>query len=126
MSFRVILVLISLILISCSKQEINYEPSKKADPYKIYAEAHKAFEKGDLFYAHKKFSEAELNFTKIELAAKSSIMSSYSLYGINFYSEALENLDSYLKKYPVDKNIAYAHYLIAIIYYEQISDEKKI
>ena len=125
MSFRVILVLISLILISCSKQEINYEPSKKADPYKIYAEAHKAFEKGDLFYAHKKFSEAELNFTNIELAAKSSIMSSYSLYGINFYSEALENLDSYLKKYPVDKNIAYAHYLIAIIYYEQISDEKK-
>ena len=95
MSFRVILVLISLILISCSKQEVNYEPSKKTDPYKIYAEAHKAFEKGDLFYAHKKFSEAELNFTKIELAAKSSIMSSYSLYGINFYDEALENLDSY-------------------------------
>ena len=125
MSFRVILVLISLILISCSKQEVNYEPSKKTDPYKIYAEAYEAFEKGDLFYAHKKFSEAELNFTNIELAAKSSIMSSYSLYGINFYSEALENLDSYLKKYPVDKNIAYAHYLIAIIYYEQISDEKK-
>ena len=49
MSFRVILVLISLILISCSKQEINYEPSKKADPYKIYAEAYEAFEKGDLF-----------------------------------------------------------------------------
>ena len=52
-------------------------------------------------------------------------MSSYSLYGINFYDEALESLNSYLRKYPVDKNIAYAHYLIAIIYYEQISDEKK-
>ena len=52
-------------------------------------------------------------------------MSSYSLYGINFYSEALGNLDRFLKKYPADKNILYAHYLIAIIHYEQITDEKK-
>ena len=52
-------------------------------------------------------------------------MTSYSLYGINFYDEALENLKRYIKKYPGDKNIIYAHYLNAIIYYEQISDEKK-
>ena len=78
------------------------------------------------FYASKKFSEAELNFTDINLAAKSAIMSSFSLYGINFYTEALENLERYLKKYPADKNVIYAHYLISIIYFEQISDEKKI
>ena len=77
------------------------------------------------FYASKKFSEAELNFTDINLAAKSAIMSSFSLYGINFYTEALENLERYLKKYPADKNVIYAHYLISIIYFEQISDEKK-
>ena len=52
-------------------------------------------------------------------------MCSYSLYGINFYSEALVNLENYLKKYPADTNVVYAHYLIAIINYEQISDEKK-
>ena len=52
-------------------------------------------------------------------------MSSYALYGINFYSEAFDNLKRYLKKYPGDKNVIYAHYLIAIIHYEQISDEKK-
>ena len=69
--------------------------------------------------------EAKLNFEKVEFAAKSAIMSSYSLYGINFYSDALENLERYLRKYPADKNVIYAHYLIAIIYYEQIADEKK-
>ena len=84
-----------------------------------------AFNKGDYFYANKKFSEAELNFDIVELAAKSAIMSSYALYGINFYSEAFDNLKRYLKKYPGDKNVIYAHYLIAIIHYEQISDEKK-
>ena len=67
------------------------------------------------FYANKKFSEAELNFENVDLAAKSAIMSSFSLYGINFYTEALENLERYLKKYPSDKFVIYAHYLIAII-----------
>ena len=35
------------------------------------------------------------------------------------------NLNRFLKTYPSDKNIIYAHYLISIIYFEQISDEKK-
>ena len=52
-------------------------------------------------------------------------MSSFALYGINFYREAEENLIRYLKTYPADKYIIYAHYLLAIIYFEQISDEKK-
>mgnify|MGYP001231980058 CR=1 FL=1 len=114
-------------LLSCSQnKDIEYEINKdKVDPYKLYEEALDAFDNGDYFYAEKKFSEAELNFKVIELAAKSAVMSSYSLYGINFYTEALENLERYLKKYPADKNIMYAHYLIAIIYYEQMSDEKK-
>ena len=52
-------------------------------------------------------------------------MSSFSLYGINFYDEAVENLNRYLKTYPADKNVIYAHYLLTIIYFEQITDEKK-
>ena len=110
---------------SCSKNELGYEPKSKIDAYKTYQEGLAAFEKRDYFYAEKKFSEAELNFEQIEFAAKSAIMASYSLYGINFYDRALENLNRYLKKYPVDKNVIYAHYLIALIYFEQISDEKK-
>ena len=53
-------------------------------------------------------------------------MGCYSLYGINFFDDALVNLERFLRQYPADKNIIYAHYLIAIIYYEQITDEKKI
>ena len=49
----------------------------------------------------------------------------FHLYGINFYDEALENLNRFLKLYPSDKNVMYAHYLISIIYFEQITDEKK-
>ena len=66
-----------------------------------------------IFGLSKKFSEAELNFTKPDLAAKSAIMSSYSLYGINFYLEAEENLKRFLKTYPANKNVIYAKYLIS-------------
>ena len=127
MIFRLFLILIiSFSFYSCSKNnELVYQASKKVDPYVLYKEALEAFEQNDYFFASKKFSEAELNFEKVELAAKSAIMSSFSLYGINFYSEALDNLERYIKTYPADKNIIYAHYLIAIIYFEQISDEKK-
>tara|TARA_B100000575_G_C23136068_1_gene659998 strand:+ start:3098 stop:3925 length:828 start_codon:yes stop_codon:yes gene_type:complete len=126
MFIRIILTFCLIIfLFSCNKKEVLYEPSNKVDPYALYKEGLNAFKKNDFFFANKKFSEAELNFKIVELAAKSSIMSAFSLYGINFYNEAIENLERYLKKYPSDKNVIYAHYLIAIIYFEQISDEKK-
>ena len=44
---------------------------------------------------------------------------------MNFYSEALENLERFKKTYASDENIIYAHYLEAVIYYEQITDEKR-
>ena len=121
------LVILFLLTLSCSsaKKEAIYEPSSKLNPYDLYKEGIEAFEINDYFFASKKFSEAELNFENIELAAKSSIMSSYSLYGISFYEEALQNLERYLRTYPADKNVIYAHYLIAIIYFEQIEDEKR-
>ena len=111
--------------LTCSKKnEAIYEPIEKKDSYVLYKEAIDAFDKNDFFFASKKFSEAELNFKEVDFAAKAAIMSAYSLYSLNFYEEALENLDRYLKIYPSDKNIIYAHFLIAVIYFEQVSDEK--
>ena len=111
---------------SCSKKEpeINI-PAEKDKSFEIYQEAVDAMNRGDLFFASKKFSEAEPIMSKIEFSAKASLMSSYCLYLINFYPEATANLERFINQYPADKNVAYAHYLIAIILYEQILDEKK-
>ena len=100
--------LITSILSSCGgNKEIEYVPQEKVDPYKIYEEGLEAFNTNDFFFASEKFSEAEFNFSSPDYAAKAAIMSSYSLYVINFYDEALENLNRYLKIYPSDKNIIY-------------------
>ena len=125
--FSRLLIILSLVfsLYSCSKDKVIYESTEKVDPYIVYKEGLEAFEKNDFFFASKKFTEAELNFEVVDLAAKAAVMSSFSLYGINFYTQAIENLERYLKTYPSDKNVIYAHYLIAVIYFEQITDEKK-
>ena len=128
MLIRILLLLFAFnfLFLSCSKkEELVYQTSKKINPYEIYKEAYEAFNKRDYFFAAKKFSDAELNFERVEFAAKLALMNGFSLYAINFYDESLESLNRYLKQYPADENNEYAHYLIAVIYYEQITDEKR-
>ena len=119
-------ILIVFLITSCSKKELELNiPPDKEKSFEIYKEAVVLMNKGDFFYASKKFSEAEAILPKIEFSARASLMSSYCLYLINFYPEANANLERFINQYPADKNIAYAHYLIAITLYEQILDEKK-
>ena len=118
--------LIIFLIASCSKKEVELNiPPGKEKSFEIYKQGVEAIEKSDWFYASKKFAEAELILPNIEFSAKASLMSSYCLYQINFYSEALSSLERFVNQYPADKNIAYAHYLMAMVLYEQILDEKK-
>ena len=119
-------VLIIILITSCSKKEPELNiPAAYEESFKIYKEAVDGMNRGDYFFASKKFTEAEGILPKIEYAAKASLMSSYCLYQINFYPEAIDNLERFINQYPSNKNIQYAHYLIAISLYEQILDEKK-
>ena len=120
------LILVLVLVFSCSKKEPEIIiPADADESFEIYKEAVRAMDAGDLLYASRKFSEAESTLPQIEFSAKASLMSSYCLYLINFYDEALASLDRFVTNYPADRNIAYAHYLIAISLYEQILDEKK-
>ena len=124
LKFLKLLIFFALLQSCSSKTDVIYQPNNKIDPYSSYKEGLEAFEQNNFFFANKKFSEAEINFKVPRLAAKSAIMASYSLYGINFYNQAEENLNRYLTTYPGDTNVMYAHYLLAIISFEQISDER--
>ena len=101
------------------------EPTDEEKAVSIYAEGVKALDEGDAYYAGKKFKEVENLVPQSKWAEKASLMSSYADYSRNSYSDAIFKLERHIKNYPTDKNLTYAHYLIAICYYEQILDEKK-
>ena len=123
-----ILLLSIFLLFSCSKkgsEKVISEPTEQEIVMSIYAEAVEALKKGDSFYASKKFKEVESLMPQSKWASKASLMASYADYSRNAYSNAIFDLERHINNYPADKNIPYAHYLIAMCYYEQILDEKK-
>lgn len=128
LKYFTIFLLACFLLLECSKKnkkDIVTIPDDTEVAQALYNEAVEALKKGNSYYASKKFKEAESLVTNVEWASKSALMSAFALYSANFYSESIFNLERYIKQYPADKNIPYAHYLIGICYYEQILDEKK-
>ncbi|MBO6493107.1 MAG: outer membrane protein assembly factor BamD [Pelagibacteraceae bacterium] len=119
-----------IFIVSCSKDkskvdQVLLEQDVEAEMILAYKEGMKQLEKGDALYASKKFDEAEILFPQSIWAAKASLMSAYALYSQNYYDDAIFNLERHIKNYPKDKDLVYAHYLIAICYFEQLYDERK-
>ena len=128
--FKIILIIFALIFFnSCSKKtediRLIKETDQKIEMISAYEEGMELVEIGDYFAASKKFLEAEILFPQSQWAPKSVLMASYSYYMQSYYSLAIENIKRYFKTYPNDKNKVYAHYLLAICYYETIEGEKK-
>ena len=123
----IILSFLILLLFSCTKTEVkdSQPPSTRQEAMDVYKDALSSMEEGQYLIASEKFDQSESLLPQTEWAAKSALMSSYCLYTISFYDEAILNLKRFKKLYPADPNIDYASYLIAVIYYEQILDEKK-
>ena len=125
----IVFLISALLILSCSKKnkvEATLDNLTIEEQMILaYKEGLEFLEKGDALYASKKFNEAEILFPQSIWAPKSSVMSAYSLYYYNYYGDAIFQLERHLKNYPNDKNLAYVHYLIAICYFEKLSDEKK-
>ena len=116
------------LLFSCTKKgkiQLDKELTDEESMIAIYEEAVEVLKKGDAYYAAKKFKEAEALMPLSEWAAKSSLMAAYAHYSRNAYSRSVFLLERHINNYPSDRNIPYAHYLIAICYFEQILNEKK-
>ena len=115
-------------LISCSKTEkisVVKEKNMETQMIEAFEEGYDELEKGDVLFAAKKFNEAELLYPQSEWAPRAALMAAYSYYSQDYYFDAEYELKRFLKVYPNEKNIPYAHYLLGMVYYEKIVDEKK-
>ena len=125
-----VLLIYLIFVISCSKDKnkvdtVLLQQDIEAEMILAYKEGMKQLELGDGLLASRKFDEAEILYPQSIWASKASLMSAYALYSQNYYDDTIFNLERHIKNYPKDTNLVYAHYLIAICYFEQLYDEKK-
>src|SRR5690606_24928181 len=77
---------------------------------------------GDLRGAAADFDEGERQHPYSIWARKAQLMAAYSYYQTNQYDEAILAAERFLQLHPGHKDAPYAQYLIAVCYYEQITD----
>ena len=128
--FKIFLIffLLSFSLTNCTKKEktsLIVEEDAEQQMIRAFKEGYEEFEAGDALYAAKKFNEAELLFPQSPWAPKAALMAAYVYYAQDYYFDAEAELKRYIKTYPKNPDISYAHFLLAMCYYEKIVDEKK-
>jgi len=125
----IIFIIIVLLNVSCTKKNEIISKIEEKDlelqVFEAYKEGLRSLEEGDVLFAAKKFNEAEILFPQSEWAPRSSLMAAYSYYSQEYYIDSIAELKRFIKIYSKNKNLDYAYYMLGIVYYEQIVDEKK-
>ncbi len=126
---KFIYLIIFILLFSCSKKidqkSTLKEKNLETQMIEVYNQAVEEFEKGDVIYAGRKFSEAELLFPQSIWAPRAVLMSAYGYFSQGYYGNAINDLERFLVKYKNHPQTDYAYYLLALCHYDQIVDEKK-
>ncbi len=116
-------------VISCTKKvddvSLIKETNLETQMMEVYKQGMEEFEKGDVIFAGKKFSEAELLFPQSIWAPRAVLMSAYGYFTQGYYNDAINDLERFLVKYKNHPQTDYAYYLLALCHYDQIIDEKK-
>ena len=131
MKFQNFLLSLSILfcLVSCAekKEKVSLikEDILEMQMIEAYNEGLKEFNRGDIFFAVKKFNEVELLYPQSIWAPRSTLMAAYAYYSKMYFDDAIFELKRFLEKYKNHPNIDYAYYLLAVCHYNQIVDEKK-
>jgi outer membrane protein assembly factor BamD len=71
------------------------------------------------------FDQVERDHPYSTWATNAKLMAAYGDYMRNRYTEAIGALDRFIQLHPAHRDIAYAYYLRALCYYEQIADAQR-
>ncbi|MGN6501161.1 MAG: outer membrane protein assembly factor BamD [Tsuneonella sp.] len=88
----------------------------------LYSAAKAKLDAGDSKVAAALFDEVERQHPYSPWARRAQLMSAFSNYVGRDYNKAIASAQRFLSIHPGNKDAPYAYYLIALSYYEQISD----
>lgn len=116
--------MICLLAGACSSDENPLEQIEKPVE-QLYNEALNEATSGDIGLAAPLFDEVERQHPYSKWATRAQLMSAWALYQSNKYPEAIMALDRFIELNPAHEDAAYAYYLKAQSYYEQIVDVER-
>src|SRR5258708_32821902 len=105
--------------------------SNKKDDYlerpveQIYNQATDLLLDRNYLQAAKQFDEVERQHPYSVWATKAQLMAAYANYQANKYDDAVVALDRFIQLNPSNRDVAYAYYMKALCYYEQITDVQR-
>lgn len=88
----------------------------------LYQAAKDRLDRGDIKEAAALFDEVERQHPYSPWARRAQLMSSFSYYVAREYSKSIQSAQRFLSIHPGNRDAAYAYYLVALNYYEQLSD----
>src|SRR5690349_184298 len=92
------------------------------DVSSLYSAAKRTMDQGDYEAAAKLFDEVERQHPYSVWARRAQLMSAFSYYMAQKYSDATSSAQRFVTIHPGNADAPYAHYLIAMSYYQQIED----
>ncbi len=91
----------------------------------LYASAKTRLDQGNAKLAAALFDEVERQHPYSPWARRAQLMSAFSYYVARDYTKSIQAAQRFLQIHPGNKDAPYAYYLIALSYYEQISDVQR-
>ena len=116
------LLIFLILLIGCSSKEKD-SATVVLNDIQIYKTGLSSLENENYKKAIIDFDNLSLNHPFSSLAKKSDIMTAYSLYQNNEIKKSISKLKIFIEMNPNDEFSDYAHYLLAMCYYIQVSNQ---
>ncbi len=117
---------VSLLLTAGCARNRNKSKADRAyvarDVETLYTVARDTLDNGDYRMAAAMFDEVERQHPYSVWARRAQLMSAFSYYASRQYPEAIQTAQRFLSLHPGNRDAAYAYYIIALSYYEQIAD----
>ncbi|MCJ2185344.1 outer membrane protein assembly factor BamD [Novosphingobium beihaiensis] len=88
----------------------------------LYAAAKERLNQGRTRQAAALFDEVERQHPYSPWARRAQLMSAFSYYAARDYNKSIQSAQRFLSIHPGNRDAPYAYYLVAMCYYEQISD----
>lgn len=118
--FRYILLAGLPVLVACSGDSNKDAPLDSFGPEQIYERAEYDLEAGDEEEAARLFGEVERLYPYSEWAKRALIMQAFAYHRDADYENSRIAAQRFIDFYPAEEDVAYAQFLLALSYYDQI------